>query len=749
MSDKRAMDLYELLPALYRLRDAEQGYPLRAFLEIIAEQVDIVKQDIDGLRDNFFVETCAEWAIPYIGDLVGNDPLHEVIESRRADVAKTVYYRRRKGTLPMLEELARDVTGWGGHAVACFELLSWTQNLNHRRFQMAANPQNRNPNAVDRVGSVNLRNLDGLDRLDGPFDSIAHTVDVRPAGQFKGWYNLHKIGFFLWRLKSYWVTRAAPRKAIGIPYGYTFSPMGNLAPLFNNAQREADETRLASEIHVPGPIRPLALYFDLKHAREAVARGQKAQSAYAGPGLSFSIKLVKTDETEPKERIVPPEAIVCMDLEKWEQPPATLKYKEKQPDGVTVVEKPIQVGIDVRRGRFAFAENQGPETNERVEVSYHYGFSGDIGGGPYSRLQSLATPTSETLLIEVTKATTSESGETVDTIQKAIKKWIEDEEKRLSCIIRITDSGIYGGNLDIQLPKLGRLVIEAGNNMRPSVRLVGISSINVSGEAARLTLNGLLIEGGLELSDALDLRIKHCTLVPGRMLNKDGLPAYPDRDSLVVKKSSGNLAITIDKSIIGPVRMPADCERLTIRDSIVQALVVDGDYRPAIAANDAGTRPGPPTTLERVTIWGPVYVKELTLASEVIFNSPVEVQQRQTGCVRFSYVPKQSRPPRCYRCQPDLALEERTKELGRNLSGTEQLLIRSRLQPTFTSTHYGDPYYAQLGSACAEEIYTGAENGSEIGAFSSLKQPQRATNLRIRLEEYLPFGLEAGLIYVT
>jgi len=30
-----------------------------------------------------------------------------------------------------------------------------------------------------------------------------------------------------------------------------------------------------------------------------------------------------------------------------------------------------------------------------------------------------------------------------------------------------------------------------------------------------------------------------------------------------------------------------------------------------------------------------------------------------------------------------------------------------------------------------------------------LKQPQRKSNLQIRLEEYLPFGLEAGLIEAT
>src|SRR5215208_6020866 len=117
MSNTNAVGLYELLPALYRLRDAERGFPLREVLEIISAQADLIKQDIDGLWDDMFIETCADWVIPYIGDLVGNNPIHEVATPRRRDVANTIHYRRSKATLPMLEELARDVTGWHAHAV--------------------------------------------------------------------------------------------------------------------------------------------------------------------------------------------------------------------------------------------------------------------------------------------------------------------------------------------------------------------------------------------------------------------------------------------------------------------------------------------------------------------------------------------------------------------------------------------------------------------------------------------------------
>jgi hypothetical protein len=63
--------LYKLLPAIYRQRDVEQGMPLRALLQVIAEQVNLVEADIAQLYENWFIETCQDWVVPYIGDLVG------------------------------------------------------------------------------------------------------------------------------------------------------------------------------------------------------------------------------------------------------------------------------------------------------------------------------------------------------------------------------------------------------------------------------------------------------------------------------------------------------------------------------------------------------------------------------------------------------------------------------------------------------------------------------------------------------
>ncbi|NEZ58030.1 hypothetical protein, partial [Adonisia turfae] len=65
------------------------------------------------------------------------------------------------------------------------------------------------------------------------------------------------------------------------------------------------------------------------------------------------------------------------------------------------------------------------------------------------------------------------------------------------------------------------------------------------------------------------------------------------------------------------------------------------------------------------------------------------------------------------------------------------------------SRRYGDPAYGQLSQRCAEEIRQGADDEAEMGVFHDLYQPQRETNLRVRLDEYLRFSLEAGIFYIT
>ena len=160
--------LYSLLPAIYRTRDAAQGYPLQALVNVLASQAFLLQDNIDQLYADEFIETCASWVIPYIGDLVGANPIYELgaaIQGRRAEVANTIGYRRRKGTLLALEQVAMDVSGRPALGVEFFKRLITTESMKLVR--------------PDHAATLDLRNGAALAKLDSPFDAISRTVDVR------------------------------------------------------------------------------------------------------------------------------------------------------------------------------------------------------------------------------------------------------------------------------------------------------------------------------------------------------------------------------------------------------------------------------------------------------------------------------------------------------------------------------------------------------------------------------------------
>ena len=180
--------LYELLPAIHRIRDQEQGGPLRALLSVIADQATILEEDLAQLYDDQFIETCAPWVVPYIGDLIGITGLSGTrtgIITPRAEVAHTIGYRRRKGTAAVLEQLARDVTSWPARAVEFFQILATTQYMNHLRPENKSFVNVRDANRLAYLGSA-------FEHLNGSED-LTHTVDVRRIASGRGRYNIPNV----------------------------------------------------------------------------------------------------------------------------------------------------------------------------------------------------------------------------------------------------------------------------------------------------------------------------------------------------------------------------------------------------------------------------------------------------------------------------------------------------------------------------------------------------------------------------
>ncbi len=744
--------LYQLLPAIHRNRDAAQGEVLRALLSVIEGELEALERNIEDLYENWFIETGDEWVIPYIGDLLGVRPLHPVESagtfSLRAYVANTLAYRRRKGTAAVLEQLARDVTGWPARTVEFFQLLATTQHLNHVRLHNVRTPD--------------LRGTDALELLDTPFETAPRTGEVRRIASRRGRYNIPSLGIFLWRLQAYAVTRGRAR-AVGTPAQgrYTFHPLGLDAPLFNRPRTETTITHLAEEVNVPGMLRRRALHDDLAALRRALAEGRTPRSRYFGSPPVLQLFLDEQFDDQGRPVPLPPEEILVCDLSDWRRPPAsvTLTRRRLRPDGSTAVEEvelPIRAGVDPVLGRIAFPPSREPA---RLHVSYAWGFSGDVGGGPYDRQESLSAL--------LTRPVTWQVGVTRDPrvgpmagerifrdLTEAVRAWNAQPPGTVG-IIAVMDSDTYRENLTgaaaIQIPQGSQLLILAGewppaavpgspdrqerrpgrvilDGLRPHIRgTLSVRGITPGGApgAGELVLNGLLVEGELRVlvGNLGSLRLVHSTLAPGFGGLRVNASAAPG-------SQNDRLQVSVQRSILGGITLAPGVPGLHLEESVVD--------RPGRVAVDG---PGSRVKADRCTVLGRTVARRLE-AGESIFMETVTVERRQEGCVRSSYVPAGSRTPRRYRCQPDLALKgvDDPEEAAR---------IRARLRPAFTSDDYGHPAYVQLGATCPEEIRTGAEDGAEMGVFNHLKQPQRMSNLAAVLEEYLPFGLESGVFFVT
>ncbi len=724
--------LYELLPIVHRQRDAEQQWPLKALLRVIGEQVDLIEADIDQLYDNWFIETCEDWVVPYIGDLVGYRIVHEAgqpgdvttaqgrlrnkILIPRREVANTIRYRRRKGTLYLLELLANQVAGWPARAVEFYRLLGWMQGVNHLR--------------PTRDRTTDLRYGDALDRMDGPFDELAHTVDVRRINsqRKRGRYNIPSVGLFVWRLKTYSVshTPAYCREDVN-PRCYTFSVLGNDAPLYTRWTAEEDPTEIAGEMNLPLPIRRRAL-----EIRDREGDG-KANPAYYGADKSLAIWAPGWPDGE-SEQPVSPDNVIPADLSDWHYRPSR-----------------GYVAVDPVLGRMAFHPRDLPK--DGVWVRYHYGFSADMGGGEYAR--RLAQP-DKAVLYRVGKG----DDWPFQTIREALDAWERAETAPSDAVIEIQDGAVYVEQLNIRFreeEKKQTLQIRAANHQRPIIRLLDWQTARpdamwVEGKpGCRITLDGLLIAGrGLQFEgDLAEVEIRHSTFVPGWWIDEECEPGRPNEPSLELINT--NARVTIRHSIIGSIQVNLDeVERdpvsVHMHDSILDAT------NPELEAVSApgGLIAHAVLTLERCTVIGQTLTHAITLAENGIFDGLIKVARRQHGCIRFCYVTPGSRTPRRYRCQPDL-VEAQAREEYPVADERERAIEQERLrvQPQFNSRRYGTPTYCQLALTCAEEIRRGADDESEMGAFHNLFQPQREANLRARLEEYSPAGMDAGIIFAS
>ncbi len=724
--------LYDLLPAYVRfrdqqLRDPNLGVaPLEALVKSLELPLHAIEENIDALYQGWFIETCDEWKVPYLADLLGIRGLDEagaMIPSQRTRVANTIAYRRRKGTPAALARAAEGATGWPCYASELRHLTGVSQALGSPR--------------PERGATLDLRSDTSLGELGQAFDQHPHTADLkqprpgRPSPPGSG-FQPDNLGLTFWRLESYPVRDGIARPSETDPERcYRFHPSGVDSPLFNLPQTPDATVAAISPRNLPMPLSRRGL------AREIASRrqGEAPKDGLMGESPAFRVRVRYGPEEEFQQ--IPPEDIEICDLSDWENPHPGADWER------------ARVVVDPETGRVAFP---GPDPSREVQVDYCFAACRDLGGGPYPRRDRLADPAAvkwQAIVDRDPPLATDDDIPRFATLGEALGAWRDALGSASSsgselgeALIRVADSGWYNiGELEIDLPADHRLTLQAAQRCWPHLE----GAVTVRGAAgSRLQLDGLGLEGGLTLRDRPSVSLRHCTVHPPA--GEDIAIDYPPAAA-----GSRRFEVKIEHSIVtGAIRLPMPMLGLAISDSIVDAGAGPGensldenspgeDRGQAIRGTEVlewtGEEPeqwiGPPARIERSTIFGEVSVLQLWLASNALFTGRVMAHRPREGDARFSYFTAGSITPPRRNC-----LEGRDGSKG------------CCRRPAFTSTTYGQPGYAQL-SPCSEEILTSGERGNEIGVYHRLRQSSRMANLSAVLDEFLPAGFTPRISFAT
>lgn len=785
--DKKRVPLCERLPEIYRIKDDEQYPPgqLKNYLSMVEGVFDAIHGNIGALYNDLFIETCDDWVIPYIGDLLGTTHLTGDRWTLRADVADTIALRRRKGTLASIERLTYNLTQWGVHCAELRENLVWNQHLNHQRPDAGGAPPYSSPFFTRftpvRGGAVTLRDPAMLSLLNTPFDPFAHTADLKPPAFGNIRYNLPNLAIFLWRLKDYRVRISKPLSRGVHATGTTVAgeathvirfdvhPLAKPVRLFNKYQFDPDiEPPLVTQIdETPGPI-PMARLTEGSAAGNpekylAVDTYDPADTTIASLDISdvgFQLHLPKPEFTGEVWSVRG--ANLCA----WEnrvQPP--IQNQE-------IVVDPIIGRIVIGVGTLAdgVGSARGTALKDHLLLTYTYGTVGPVGAHPISRPSAPKEWNGESVVVKEVDFHVNPDGlsKALDNIHQQpspVVIEIKDSMTHELDLSTIGGTANEDGGINLQLNR--SLIIRAADNQRPIIKLahpLRFRPTNVKGTndeeqrqfdavMSNLTvrLEGLYLTRGDSFSTgeplmaraALhSLEIIGCTLDPGGFRKLDGTRA-PIHTSMKLKQPYGfadpneeeafnqTPEIIVQRTITSPLLIDTGY-LLFLTDSIIDAGsgVNNAPATASFAISGAGVDPlsswGPPTQVNGITVFGRMRVESISGRGGIWIHA-LEVQDNQRGCIKFSYFSGNGdRLPQNHEC----------------VKGTEAEL-------RFVSEVFGQPAYGQLAHTTDFRIRERGPNDDAMGAFGFLLEAHKWRNIQIRFREFMPVGVRPLLIPVT
>lgn len=761
-----AEKLWSMIPAYYRDLDGENAPPgtLRALVEVMSEQAAVLRRSQDRVWEDQFVERADDWAIAYLGDLVATRMVSALLpRSQRIDVAKTVYYRRRAGTLRVLEELIADIADWEGVVREGFRRLA---RAPHGLDPVATAASSGAWSGTPPGALPDLRSPLAAEWLGSPFDEYHHTPDLRRPRGRDGRYGISRLVFHLYRLPARSLEGVAPRlfRPMGSDPFYTFDPSGRELPLFIRRTRSQaapdvtsrtslfgvestasawEEWSSAKPWQVPSPLRCRLLgdavyeldadalapvYATLGPAQRLALSGMyglrvrgearlRTLLSTTTPSLSFALgeireaclvadcgKAVLLGPGAPSLRLLPIGAGPALSVHE------IAADELSEPAVVFAVWQ--RAAIDAERGRFVL--DPGLAVDAPL-TDHHYGFAPLIGAGVYERnaiawhdpawFESLPLPAQLVSGGGAVPAAPSHG------------------------VLEITDNLTYQGVTDH--PSVRELALRSTEGRRPYLVLESDWQLTADGAGnAVLLLEGLWLGASGAPRDVVlsgdfeRVELRCCSLDPGgtaadgSVLPRVGLRIEGSVELLVIESS-----IVADIEVVAGGRL----ETLRISRSIMQASA-------PLTLDSAELH------LNAATIFNEIHGLRLW-ADNSLVASPISMVDVQNGCFRYSAAHAAS-------------LEQ--------VPHPHRSVFFADANPLFVSRSFGSPGYALLSEApeaaltpsadCSEErasIHVGADNEGEMGAYNALLFPVKRRALSAKIEEFMPFGLLPVLVNET
>ncbi len=684
MTDPVRLDFLRMLPpAVLAARPGDDDTPpLLALLAALQEQWLALAADVDTIVDDAFPDSAADWALPYLADLLGLPP-----DAGRREIGYATALRRRKGTPSAIEDFGEVVTGWPTRVVEGWQGTVWCQQLRH---------------PVLRTASLDLRGGEGLlvgTGLDPARRSVTPGGPYHPAAV--------SAEVFPWQLVTYADVEAVPLGA----GRFSMHPLGVSAPLYL-APRPLEIASDAEDERPPG-VPP-----DPRAPRGAAELPVRATWRIVDALGDVSYGPVWT--LAPDHPLTAPgPALLEITVDGVPLSWADIGLTGLPPTGAPAP-APTQVLVDPARAVLV----PGSSVTGTIRTTFHRATPGALGPGASTAqgrdevgVVIVVDPSlgghapGQIVVADLAGAFAAASAAATSTSADDVPQ----VEIRLVTSDRLVAPGTLTGT-----PALTRWRVVAPVGMTPIV--VGDLSLDLSDVS--IELSGFFVTGDIVVGPAMSA----VSLV--------GVTTDATRGKGIrVDPTAWTVQVSASHCLLGPIRADLSAHPVELHDCVVDGLGAapmpcggDPGGDPTRAAVAAADRFPPDLVATGVTFAGPVGVGEVWVA-DCLFTVDLRATVTSTGCVRYCQLGPEDDPqahPPAYHC----------------LTGPVPPFGDVGLD----GAGYYAPLLATPGPAPGPPLLMGASDGGEIGGYHHARRGPLALRLAQRLPEMTPLTLHTHLL---